>query len=130
MAAIRLFANDGTGAFSAFSGSSLPSADGSDVLQGDGVIAADLTGDGKPELVVVAQHAPEFAGRAARMLVRLGGAWQRGSKGLPSQFAGDDLRGADAVAVDVDGDGDLDVVIVRDEPNDSVRNTIVLRNPR
>ena len=38
--------------------------------------------------------------------------------------------GADAAAIDVDGDGDLDLVIVRDEANDSVRNTLALVNQR
>jgi len=128
--AVRVFYNNGSGTFTAPTNSVLPAADGEDCSQADGVAIADLTGDGAPDLVVVSTHAANFGARATRALVQVATFWKQGALGLPSPLDGDDLRGADAAAVDVDGDGDLDLVIVRDEANDAVRNTLVLVNQR
>ena len=126
--ALRLFTNNGTGTFSALL-NALPAADGLDSLQCEGVAVGDLTGDGKPEIFAVSGSAPNFQGNGGRVMVKQGSAWGAASVALPSPLTADDARGADVVFVDVDGDGDLDVVIVRDESNQSVRNTIVMKNP-
>jgi hypothetical protein len=130
--AVRFFANNGTGTFTAVAAGQYPAADAEDSLQADAVVVADYTGDGRSDVFVVSAHAPNSGDRATRVLVRnlANAAWQRGSRGLPSPAGLDDLRGTDALAVDVDGDGDLDLVIVRDEATDVVRSTIVLKNPR
>jgi hypothetical protein len=128
--AVRVFYNNGSGTFAAPSSAVLPAADDQDSSQADGVAFADLTGDGKTDLFVVSAHSPNFGARGARPLIRVGSSWTQGALGLPSPLDGDDLRGVDAAAIDVDGDGDLDLVIVRDEANDSVRNTLVLVNQR
>src|SRR5439155_19876025 len=48
---------------------------------------------------------------------------------LPDYPTGGDLRGGAAALVDADGDGALDLVIVRDETDETVRNTRVIKNP-
>jgi hypothetical protein len=130
--ATRFLANDGSGAFTAVASGQYPAADVDDSLQADAVIVADFTGDAREDVFVVSSHAPNAGERATRVLVRdlADALWQRGSRGLPSPAGADDMRGFDARAADLDGDGDLDLVIVRDEANDTVRNTLVLKNPR
>jgi hypothetical protein len=126
--ALRVFANNGSGGFTALTGV-LPDADESDQLQADGVAIGDVTGRGKADMLLVSARTPNSGGRGGRMLVRVGGGWTSGSKGLPDFLTGDDLRGSDAALVDVDADGALDLVIVRDEADETVRSTRVIRNP-
>jgi hypothetical protein len=130
--ALRFLANNGSGTFTFLAGGQYPAADADDSLQADAAVVADFTGDAKADVFVTSSRAPNSGDRATRVLVRnlADAAWQRGSRGLPSPAGADDLRGSDARAVDVDGDGDLDLVIVRDEANEFVRNTLVLKNPR
>jgi hypothetical protein len=128
--ALRVFYNGGTGTFTAPTNAVLPDANDQDSSQADGVAIADLTGDGKADLSIVSAYAPNFGGRGTRVLPQVGSFWKQGELGLPAPSAGDNLRGADVAAVDVDGDGDLDLVIVRDEADDTVRNTRVLVNQR
>jgi len=125
---LRFFANNGSGGFSAMT-NVLPPADDLDQLQADGIVVGDVTGRGKPDVLLTSARAPNQGGRGGRVLVKVGNSWANGSAGLPDYLTGDDLRGADAALVDVDGDGALDFVIVRDEANETVRNTRVIRNP-
>jgi hypothetical protein len=126
--ALRVFANNGSGTFTALTGV-LPDADESDQLQADGLAIGDITGRGKADIVLVSSRAPNAGARGGRMLVKVDGGWASGSKGLPDYLTGDDLRGADVALADVDADGALDLVIVRDEADETVRNTRVIRNP-
>jgi hypothetical protein len=128
--ALRLLRNDGAGAFAADAASPFPARDREDRHQADAVALGDLTGDGKPEVVLVSARAPNAGERGGRVLVAKGSAWVQGSAALPGPPLGDDVHGADVALFDADGDGDLDVVIVRDDPDETVRNTRLLLNPR
>lgn len=127
---LRLFENDGSGSFTAWAADALPGADGEDFLQARGVAVGDVTGDGAPEIVLVSTSPPNFGERGGRILVKVGDAWLRGSEGLLDPFVDDDLRGADVILLDADGDQALDILVGRDEPDESVPNTILAVNPR
>lgn len=129
MPALRIFENDGD-SFAAIGSDVLPDLGADDRLQCNAVAFGDLSGDDKPEIVLVSPQAPTFGERGMRVLVRVGDAFAEGTEGLPSPLLSDDGRGRDVVLADVDGDGDLDIVLVRDESDQTVRNTRVFVNPR
>jgi len=128
--ALRIYARDGDGNFARLSVGTLPTADDLDSLQCETAAIGDLTGDGRPDLFLISSRAPNVGGRAGRVLVWADGEFVRGSAGLPHPTLADNGRGADGLLLDVDDDGDLDVVIGRDEPSTTVRNTRVFVNPR
>jgi hypothetical protein len=127
--ALRIFENGGT-SFAAPESDILPGIDGQDALQGSSVAFGDLSGDGRPDIYLVSPLAPNAGERGGRALVWTDDRFVAGNEGLPSPLTSDDGRGRDVLLLDVDGDTDLDVVIVRDEPDQSVRNTRVFVNPR
>jgi hypothetical protein len=126
--ALRLFANDGQGGFTAIT-NVLPGTDELDQLQANAVAIADFDEDGDKDIVAVSSRAPNAGGRGARLLSRSGNVWLQSSVGLPDPSVNDDLRGMDVAVADLDGDGAADLVISRDEGVESVRNTVVVRNP-
>ena len=96
----RLWRNDGRGRFTAETGPPFAKPRGS---VGIGVVAGDLTNDGRPDLVVLrlrgtAIYRNEGGGRFADVTMGAG------------LHLGDDLPAAVAL-VDVDHDGDLDILI-------------------
>lgn len=129
LSAMRVFMNNGNGTFAPPASNPMPSALDSDNQQCRAFAVGDLTGDGAMELVLISTNAPNVGQRGLRVLVDVGGAFQRGTAGLPSTLAGDDLRGAAVILLDVDRDGDLDIVSARSEADETVRNLRVLLNP-
>ena len=129
VSALRIFENDG-GAFTDVSADILPGLDGEDALQCHGVAFGDISGDGRPDIFLVSAQAPNIGEHGARVLVWVDDHFARGSEGLPNVLLSDDGRGRAVILHDTDDDDDLDAVIVRDESNQSVRNTRVFRNPR
>jgi hypothetical protein len=131
--AVRFLANNGTGTFTAVASGQYPAADAEDSLQADAVVVADYTGDGRNDVFVVSARAPNAGDRATRVLVRnlANSAWQRGFA-RPSlarrvrRPCGGNRRDAPSTWT---ATATFDLVIVRDEANDAVRNTIVLKNP-
>jgi hypothetical protein len=127
---LRLLVNGG-GTFTRAAAGTLPGTDGSDQLQGADFTVGDLSGDGKPEVVILSTLAPNTGGRACRILRATGAGWVRASQAMPNPLTGDDGRGRTVLLLDLGtGDGDLDLVLARDEANETVRNTRVLTNPR
>ncbi|MCG3134719.1 MAG: hypothetical protein HMLKMBBP_02070 [Planctomycetes bacterium] len=129
--ALRLLRNGGS-SFT-FATGVFPAKSSSDVNQCDGLAVGDLTGDGNVEIVIVSARAPDAGGYAGRILAGTGSAWTRSTAVLPSPGASDDSRGAHVLLADLGaggGDGDLDVVIVREDSDDTARNTRILRNER
>ncbi len=129
-AATRIFVNDGSGSFATATAPEFPPIDALDSWQAAGIAIGDLNGDSRPELVLVSNFAPNTRGHGGRILVQEDGDYRTGSDALPNPLVDDDTRGADVLLLDVDEDGDLDLVIVRDEPNETLRHTRVLLNPR
>ncbi len=129
LTALRVLLNDGSGGFTLLASNLLPSADRADLLQCDAVAVGDLTGDGHADFVITSARAPNGGGHATRVLVWTITGYVRGEGGLPHAVLVDDGRGAEVRLVDTDRDGDLDIVIGRDEPNETNRNTRVLANP-
>ena len=128
--ALRIYSNDGSGTFTRVPVGTVAALSDDDTLQCQEAAFGDLTGDGRRDIVLVSTRAPRSGGRAARVLIWTGSAFTDGSEGLPHPVTVDDGRGGTVVLHDVDGDGDLDVVIGRDEPDETVRNTRILVNPR
>jgi hypothetical protein len=125
---IRLFTNDGSGAFTRRIGV-FPLGDGVDQLQADALAIGDLTGDGAPDVLLVSARAPNVGERGGRLLIKIGASWFSASKALPNFVTVDDLRGVAATLADLDRDGALDVIVSRDESDQTVRNTLVLASP-
>ena len=127
--ALRVFLNT-SGTFAAPATSPFPGKLDDDVLQSTAAAFGDLDGDGDTDVLLISTAAPNVGERSARLLRQNDdGTFTRAGLALPDRLL-DDGRGAAANLLDVDDDGDLDVLIGRDEPFESVRNTRVFRNDR
>lgn len=127
--ALRLLVNT-SGSFATAAPGTFPAPSGSDYLQGADLVVGDLDGAGRPEIVVIASYAPNTGDRACRILRGTPSGWVDASLALPAPLAGDDGRGSGGALLDLNGDTFLDLVLIRNDADESVRNTRVFINPR